>query len=117
MPISNPASFFVNGHQTEKFEYEGGSTLYHFSPYDSGLSSTLEMNIMFGANGPQHAISVVQRMLEFCLDCIEKYPEGSGNPSHERSCLHLLDSKDSWVIVKAPTNQVYKIGWADNDRV
>lgn len=112
--ISNPCTWFINGNETESFTYEGGTKLYHFSPYDNGLSSTMECNIIFLANDEKHALDVLKRMLEFRIARLTK--ESGGNPGDANEYLKAL--KDGRVkIYEAPSNQFYKVGWAENDTI
>lgn len=120
--IGNPCKWFVNGYDEESFTYEGGSTLYHFSPHDSGLSKSMEMNVVFFANDLIHATEVLERMLKFGLERMRDYQEAMGNErfhnmkeSKRNSLKNILDGKDQWVIVEAPSHQFYVVGWADND--
>lgn len=121
--ISNPATFFVNSNDDQSFTYEGGSKLFQWSPYDSGLSSTMESNVIFFANDEDHARDVLRRMFEFWIDCNERYV---GDKAHKNDRHGLaknaqdeikvlrryLASTESMVINEAPTNQFYKAGWS-----
>lgn len=132
MPISNPASVFVTGSDRENFEYEGGSTLYHFSPRDNELSKYLDMNIVFFADSEEHGLNVLRRMLVFHIDCAQKYHEHEekrrqkyGGRAHDNYFYaQMIDTATEYIFAidngnvsleLAPTNQVYKVGWASND--
>jgi len=131
MTISNPASVFVTGSDIEYFEYEGGSTLYHFSPYNNGLSKYMSMNIVFFADNEEHGLSVLRRMLVFHVDCAEKYHAYQKKIGETRHGKWYWQKKEGMIktaseyifaidnnnvlLTLAPTNQVYKVGWASND--
>ncbi len=131
MTISNPASVFVTGSDRENFEYEGGSTLYHFSPRDNELSKYMGMNIVFFADSEEHGLNVLRRMLVFYFYCAGKYhayQEKAGRQPHgewfRKQNQEMIDTATEYIFaidngnVKlslAPTNQVYKVGWASND--
>lgn len=66
--ISNPCTWFVNGHDKESFIYEGGKILYHFCPNDNGLEKHMTCNVVFFADNEQHALMVLARMLEFGIE-------------------------------------------------
>lgn len=121
--ISNPISFFVNGSETRSFTYEGGKNLYHFSPNFSGLSETMEMNLIFFADDINHAKEVLERMMLFALKCfnidyVPDHPELAGKRTYDQEkFIGLLDNKDKWVIIPIETNQFFKVGWASNDTI
>ncbi len=123
MSLNNPAKFFVTGNDEESFTYEGGDTLWHFSPNQSGLSRTMEMNIIFFANEPKHALDVVRRMLEFAVRCENMKWDNIHKDLEDRrgykvkKFQYLLDNQDKWIVTLAPLNQVFKTGWASNDTI
>lgn len=119
--ISNPASFFINGYEEKEFIYEGGTTLYHFSPIANKLSEHMDCNIIFFANDEKHALDVLQRMFKFALECISQYEQNKD--ATDRS-VHRKDKFQKFLkaseankikVSLAPTNQFFKVGWADND--
>jgi len=114
--ISNPCNWFINGDETESFTYEGGTKLYHFSPYDNGLSSSMECNIIFLANDEKHALDVLKRMLKFRLAIDEKYKSSCGNPGDANEYLKAIEAGLAKVSL-APVNQFYRVGWAENDTI
>ena len=130
--ISNPASLFINGNEKDKFTYEGGTTLYHFSPHDNNLSNTMENNIIFFANNEEHAFDVLKRLCNFVINCEEKYLNHTTNKRQ----VHWREfSESSKMTAKkfhgyleaieenkiklelAPINQIYIVGWASNDHI
>lgn len=133
MPISNPVCLFAGGGNEEderEFTYEGGSTLFHFSPHDNGLSGTMENNLVFFANDDAHARDVLRRMFEFVIECCRKQSEyylgrkhrhdeefhGRTRATANKFKLYLSEI-DTIKIPMAPTNQFYIVGWASNDNV
>jgi hypothetical protein len=119
MAISNPCTWFINGHDEESFTYEGGSILYHFSPNDNGLSGTMENNVIFFANDEDHARDILRRMLEFRMQCEKKYQADEKHLSSGRSYLAegYLKDIDNIKFTLAPINQFYVVGWACNDTI
>jgi hypothetical protein len=116
--IGNPARFFINGSETRSFTYEGGSTLFHWSPYESGLSTSMESNVVFFANSEDHARDVLRRLFEFWVECNETYiktTEDRFNSAETEALRHYLTIMDQMKISPAPVNQFYEVGWADND--
>lgn len=127
--ISNPVTLFAGGGDSEhlrRFTYKGGKYLYHFSPYDNGLSRSLECNIVFFANDEQHAFKVLERMFRFVVSCHRKqiryYKKNPADhsvltdQSFKRFSGYLKALQEGKItITKAPTNQFYKVGWASND--
>lgn len=128
--ISNPIKVFVTGNDKKEFLYEGGSTLYHFSPNDNNLSSNMECNVVFYANDELHALNVLKRMFEFVANCNLEYIERTKG-SYDKHDFQGRSGKAvnkwlSWLqaleagqvkVELAPTNQFYIVGWADNDTV
>lgn len=117
--ISNPARFFINGNNDRQFTYEGGSTLFHWSPNLSGLSSSMESNVIFFANDEDHARDVLRRLFEFWIEHNELYvksilPERDRYSSRNGEIRVLRDYLN---IERAPTNQFYQVGWACNDNL
>jgi hypothetical protein len=124
--ISNPATFFINGNDEREFTYEGGTTLYHWSPYDSGLSISHEANIIFFANDLAHARDVLRRLFEFWITCNKMLIDNDRNQAFSsnaaiKSQNRLLDNYKSCIqemeITLAPTNQIFMVGWACNDTI
>ncbi len=130
--ISNPCTFFINGDNRKKFTYEGGSTLFHFSPYDNGISATLDNNVIFFANDEAHAFDVLIRAFKFAIECKAKYIadkidkknvhweeflEQAEHESEKFSLYVKLLEEGKIKVTKAPTNQFYIVGWAANDTI
>ena len=128
--ISNPSSVFVAGGETEEFMYEGGTTLYHFCPNDNGLSQNMTFNIIFLADSLSHAGNILRRLLLWYIDTTEEsrvYKVQAGDrwtEVWETQALEKIATYETWLaaldanLIKlepAPTNQVYKVGWASND--
>lgn len=128
--ISNPASFFVTGSNKEEFTYKGGNKLYHFSPYDNNLSTTLENNIVLFANDEQHALSILIDLFQFAIVSAANYIAQSKEQEYYHSFISSAEEKqkrfskyidaiktDKVKLTEAPTNQVYIVGWAANDSI
>ena len=129
--ISNPCSWFINGNEMEKFTYEGGKLLFHFSPYDNGLRNDFSCNVIFFANDPEHARDVLKRMLQFRINVAKKYIDGLNLSRHHAEefhtrvkvavseCKKYLKALDEGKIKLslAPVNQFYRVGWGDNDTI
>jgi len=122
--ISNPVSFFTDGYTERKFTHEGGDTLYHFCPHDNGLSNVFDTNIVFFANSEQHAMKVLQDMFEFVISCFKEHLNNKPSNSHitqkrmTRYATYLTALRKGKIrLEKAPTNQFYKVGWAENDTI
>ena len=122
--ISNPAKFFINGNNQEKFTYEPDATLlWHFSPNQSGLSNSMEMNIIFFANNATDAIDIVEQMLKFAIKCETKKYINIDNlilnkrKNRVENFRKLLNNKKKWIVTLAPMDQIYKVGWAGNDTI
>lgn len=126
MPISNPATFFINGFEQRRFTYEGGSMLFNWCPYDSGLSTSMESNVIFFANDVDHARDVLRRLFEFWIECNDLYVKDKqrdqdrhslrGNRESETRVLNrYLENIDQMKFKAVPTNQFFKVSWASND--
>lgn len=124
--ISNPATFFISGSEYRSFTYEGGAKLFHWSPYESGLSTSMESNVMFFANNVDHARDILRRMFQFWIACNEMYIANktkdddrhglTSNAAKEVKVLRrYLESMDKMKFSEAPTNQFFKVSWASND--
>lgn len=121
--ISNPTRQHVTGSESEVYTYTPGKIMYHFCPRDCGLSTALDYNLVLFADSEAHASEILAGMLEHKLACIEKYRLSDlelGLERHEHASVSarpkiLLENKDKWTFSLAPTNQMYKVGWADND--
>lgn len=119
--ISNPINY-----DQQPFTYEGGKTLYHISPSDSnieGYESWRAFNLVFFANDKIHAEDVLSRMLKHAKKCLtikikKNVAEQDVHSIYDnklKQIEHLLKNIDKFKFVLAPTNQFYKVGWADND--
>lgn len=128
--ISNPATFFTSGGTQKSFTYEGGSTLYHFSPNDNNLSTSMENNVIFFANDESHGLEVLLNMLQFAIDCKAEYIAKKSGSEDIHSEEFLERAKEEMKrfqmyieainqgkvkLTLAPTNQFYMVAWACND--
>ena len=125
--ISNPARFFINGSEDRQFTHEGGAKLFHWSPYESDLSNSMESNVVFFADSMDHARDVLRRMFEFWIECDELYLASKKNERYDHhgfmdarrteitTLRFFLKNLSKMSITEAPTNQFYKVGWACND--
>lgn len=132
--IANPATFFISGSEYKSFTYEGGAKLFHWSPYASGLSTSMESNVMFFANDVDHARDVLGRLFEFWIDCNDLYiAHGresdkkrriavndyhgfvSAKEAETRVLRRYLTVLDVMKFDEVPTNQFFKVSWASND--
>lgn len=129
MPISNPCRWFSGGgdySNIKEFKYEGGTTMWHFSPHDNGLSSTMECNVIFFANTEAHALDVLKRMLKFRIACaMKKRKAANSDEFSDRDRNAVENAKKYLAAIEAgevmlehvPTNQFFKVGWAVNDNI
>ena len=130
--ISNPCTFFVSGNAQEKFTYEGGTTLFHFSPNDNGISKYMENNLIFFANNEEHALEVLKQMFQFAISCKakhlkclsseksvhwEEFYERAKEEEQKFSSYIKLIEEGKIRLTKAPTNQFFIVGWASNDTI
>ncbi len=128
--ISNPCKWFISGSNQEEFLYEGGKELWHFSPHDNGLSTTMESNIVFWADSAEHALDVLKRMCEKRIECYKKYETYKNGKQWLDGHEYIEETRASWAkeyldaikagkvkLTKAPTNQMYEVGWASNDTI
>lgn len=132
--IANPATFFTSSSEYRSFTYEGGAKLFHWSPYGSGLSTSMESNVMFFANDVDHARDVLRRLLEFWIECNDLYIAHeqesdkkrrvavndyhgfvSAKEAETRVLRRYLTVLDKMKFNEVPTNQFYKVSWASND--
>lgn len=115
MTINNPVKNWLDGSNEEYFTYEGGDTLYHFSPSDCGITPGIAVcNVIFFADHPQHAERVLKRMLEFKVS--QTY-ESDYQTRDKALAQRILDNWDKVKITEAPTNQFFKVSWAGNDNI
>ena len=127
MPVCNPTATFVTGSKKEEFTYEGGTELFHFSPYDNKLSQHMDFNVILFANDEQHAKNVLGRLFQWYLDTLAKYvrkvndgwdetlkEDKERNSAKIRNWLPALQ-EGKITLNKAPKNQFYEVGWASND--
>ncbi len=121
--ISNPCAWFENGNKRRAFTYEGGSKLFNFSPYDSGLSTSMEMNLLFHADDEAHAEGVLERMIQFALETTKRYEQSCGTASNWANRYRvgrytkLLANKDKWVFTEVGDTQMFLVGWAENETI
>ena len=115
----NPIRTYVEGHELKEFTYSPGLYPFNFMPLDCGLSDFAESNILLWADDAYHATQLVIEMLRWFLD---QNHDTQGSPCLEtrltsrlQRVQHWYDNKHLIKCVPAPTNQMYKISWADND--
>lgn len=128
--ITNPVRQFVTGNTERVFEYEGGTTLYHFSPYENGLSSIMNCNVVFFADNETHALDVLARMLQFMAEHCDQFAQYADSDPYRHDTGEQYRKKAEryavWreavlaggvQLALAPTNQFYKVGWAASDTI
>jgi hypothetical protein len=126
----NPCTWFGNGGSwgdQEPFTYEGGTTLFYFAPSvevdKKVFSHWVPISLLFLANDEEHAKNVIERMLKFRQEVNARHEKYLGHKDFTRMTgdhdlpTILLKNKEKWIVTKAPSNQFYKIGWADNDTI
>ena len=95
--------------------------MYNFCPKDSGLSRYMGMNVLIFADCEDHASAILREMLLLKNSCEEKHYQIKGQYSGRRperdKTQFLLDNEDKWAFKEAPKNQMYLVGWADNDTI
>lgn len=133
--MNNPATFFISGNDQKKFTFEPRekSELFYIQ---ARTKNYIPMSIIIPAADFKDAMSLFKEMLEFKITCGNKYIDYC--KSRERihaisymdtEVMHVdnskliidaIDGKDNdytVTIVKAPLNQIFKVGWALNDTV
>lgn len=119
--ISNPCKWPAKGkmkkdtHGYTQFTYKPGKHLYHFDASDSegtgshipGWERYMGLNLVFFADDQQHAALIFEDMLRHRVKC--------GETNNYGNAQVILDNKNKWKFTLAPTNQFYKVQWADND--
>lgn len=131
--LSNPFRYWVTSSNTYEFTYEGGTTLYHFCSQSLNIpeeSHIMRVNVVFFANDPVHAIEVLIAAFEFKIKCAAQYMQyqekskGQHWEDFIRRAEHAnaiafkyitLLKEGKGFVTKAPNNQFYKVGWAEND--
>lgn len=126
--ITNPVKIFRTGGDSKDqvfFTYAGGSKLFHFCPYDNGLSTTLEENLVFFADSEEQAMNTLIEMFNFCKEALEHrlsigyfYLELQYKEKLKRVNFYLdAISQNKVKLTEAPMNQFYQVGWASNDTI
>jgi len=132
--INNPCRWWLSNSRIESFTYEGGRFLYHFSPHDNGLSTSMDTNVVFFANNDNHALDVLRRMLEFRLSVIKERLKYDKSKTYKDAVDEMLIERHEYCesrtfkylqavvegkvkLTLAPGNQFFKVGWADNDTI
>jgi len=123
--LSNPVTYYVNGHETASFTYKPGSKPFHFSTGGLEITKVVRVNIILFADNVTQAADTVQRMLEFKIECMMEYDEWAeenkkagitqDNTFRLYYTRKLLKMREHWQITPVPVNQAYIVGWAAND--
>lgn len=123
--LSNPVTYYINGHETASFTYKPGSKPFHFSTGGLEITKVVRVNIILFADNVTQAADIVQRMLEFKIECMTEYDEWAkenkkvgitqDNTFRLYYTRKLLEMREHWQIMPAPVNQAYIVGWAAND--
>lgn len=129
MTPSNPARYFVNPSEEEEFRYEPGDTPFYVI---ARKPHYIPVSVMVFAYNRGHVLEILEQLIEFRRFCLNKYvefdtnhPTDYGFTHSSRHAQHLklledaLRGRKGYIldIGEAKTNQLYKIGWADNDTV
>lgn len=88
----------------------------------------MENNVIFFANSIGNARAKLRAMFEFMIESEQLYRAKSNEGIHkeefdmksshtEKRFAGYLENIETIKITKAPTNQFYKVGWADNDKL
>lgn len=109
----NHAKFFVNGSTQEKFEYVAGKNLY---VVDVKEGSYHPHALLIQANDEKHLKEILQQLVVFEKNCIEKYNEYAEKYPHQAiekkqrtSLLEKQLKKDNLNIAKYPNGVVLKL--------
>jgi hypothetical protein len=125
--IGNPCNWFINGSDKVCFIYEGGTTLYHFSPYDNGLTTYMECNVIFFANDEKHGLDILKRMLNFRIKVSNEYKSESAHAEmYKEENIRKAEKAQSWIdaidagkikLSLVNRDQFFKVTWASNDTI
>jgi hypothetical protein len=127
MSIGDCSHSFVTGSDVVAFRHAGGTKLYHFCPYDNGLSDHMDHTICFFANDDNHALDVLEQFYAFLVDAEERYRTYRKNQSHvdedllsshayryNKNKKYLNAIREGKVNPKmVPTDFVFSVEWAD----
>lgn len=130
--LSNPVNPFINGNDTKPFTYNHQTDIpraYHFSSKDNGLSDHRHCEVIFFAHCIEDAKDILKRMFQHQIDCSNQYLSVANptnrhydfykdqNENNVSKWQRYLDALDDIELIEVPTNQFYKVGWADNDTI
>lgn len=97
--------------------------LWNFHPYDCGLSTTMEANLIFFAADKHAAKHRLKNMLEWYIKNNQDDPNEKMNVAFRteqrkrEKVQHWLDNWEKVKVVEVPMNQFFKVGWAGNDTI
>jgi len=85
-----------------------------------------DLSLMVFADNKEHVKQILLDIVKFGYECINKYNENMHDSIHYVDVRHKLGKlkeieeqlKDNNIeITEINTNQIFKIGWADNDSI
>ena len=111
--ISNPATFY-DGEDYRSFTYEHGNKVFHFSPRDNALTSSMENNIILFANNEEHATKILIDLCKFVIKTTKGQKMKEHTKENFEAYLAALELGLAKPVEITP-NQVFVVGWAFND--
>lgn len=109
---SNPARFWVDNSKQKEFTYIGGQTPYNVH---LRIDSCICLSVLVFADSKDQAKRIVLDMVVFGIECcnsrdvLDKIKLGS--------LEEIKNNADKIEVQQASRDQIYKIGWADNDTI
>ena len=103
--------------------------VFYFSSKDNGLSDHRHCEVIFFAHCIEDAKDILKRMFQHQIDCSNQYLSVANptnrhydfykdqNENNVSKWQRYLDALDDIELIEVPTNQFYKVGWADNDTI
>lgn len=122
--ISNPvAPNSGSGKNQPEFTFSGGSELYYVRVSESFRGGAyVPFNAVLMADDEQHVRQILSELITFCRECLAEYEHSNDTFRLEErtkriNCIQgALDGTNEFdlYILKAPTNQFFKIDDCDN---
>jgi len=116
--VANPCRAWVTGNKERAYTFTAGKYPYHCRLPEKGC---IRFNVLIMADNVNHVYSILEEYIAFRRQCEAEYQKTQNRPSHMHGAR--LDELEKQVkattmdISRINMDQMFKIGWASNDRL
>ena len=115
---SNPVRCFVTGSKQKSYTFKPGKYPF-YAVLDE--ESWIPLNVLLFADSKEHTKKILENAFYFMKKCAIEFKENTGD---EHRCINMLSQANFFIkklndiqITRIVLNQLFKVGWAENDTI